>query len=108
MEKQQKPKWAKLTFAFRVKCVEYEVLADALAGEVINEAMNTHGVTDIRSTSIKLNGREIKYPSKKSKYKTPLGRELEKLVKKCQDDHTPVMECLTGFVEWADKAQGQI
>jgi hypothetical protein len=49
-----------LTFKLKVRCTEFEVLADALAGTLHKEAIETHGCRSARVTACRVNGKEVK------------------------------------------------
>jgi hypothetical protein len=50
-----------LTFKLKVRCTEFEVLADALAGTLRKEAIKTHGCRSAKVTACKVDGKEVKW-----------------------------------------------
>lgn len=56
----EKVKTKTITFQLSVTCIEFEVLADALAGDLLNEALNVHGVARAKILSVAVNGKPVK------------------------------------------------
>jgi hypothetical protein len=53
--------WKTLTFRFRVKTTEFEVLADALAGELQESAQKIHGCVAVTQPTTRVNGRIVNF-----------------------------------------------
>lgn len=52
-----KPVWKVLTFRMRVRTTEFEVLTDALAGTLENEARMTHGCAVDKPVTARIDGK---------------------------------------------------
>jgi len=61
----KQPVWKTLKFRMRVKTTEFEVLADALAGELENSARMKHGCRDVKFVETWVNGTVVDFRRKK-------------------------------------------
>lgn len=57
----RKPIWKTLRFSLQVKTTEFEVLADALLGELNKSALETHGSTATRNGKAWVDGKIIDF-----------------------------------------------
>lgn len=57
----RKPVWRTLMFRMRVRSTEFEVLADALAGELQTSALTTHGCRDAEQPIVRVNGKLVDF-----------------------------------------------
>ena len=49
-----------ITIRLRVRCIEFDVLVDCLAGELEKSALKNHGCLKAKATSVKINGKEVR------------------------------------------------
>jgi hypothetical protein len=59
--------WKVLTFRMRVRSTEFEVLADALAGELENSARMIHGCRGVEFVTTRVNGKLVDFRRKGKK-----------------------------------------
>jgi len=57
----RRPIWKTLSFRIRVKSTEFEVLADALAGELYRSATDTHGCTVDQPAMARVDGKLVDF-----------------------------------------------